>query len=430
MKRIFNASCLFAALCAFSQSTNAVTLRDIMQGALQYDPRMDAARATIAEAENQTEISKAGHLPIISLNNTNVLAQKHRYNSARRSGPAVHGRVNLYAWGAVESEIARDKLREDLSAYRLAETREAIGQDIGQLYLTALRAKENIKVYKESLQRHNKLIADLKIITTYDIGRMSEMNEAVSRRTQVESTILQQERTMHNALNRLSRYTRVPLSESDLSDPFAKVSAVRFITDYHNPDITSNPSYKAQQKESESAKIDVDVINARRKPAINLEGSVSRHEREIYIGVQWDLYNPASKYQESKSYYSQKAAEARLQEIELEVAQKSQTAESEMLRNEQLAKVSRKQIEAQKKVVRDTELQFQIATKSLFNVLDEYQSLTNVQAGEVTARNDFRDAALAYLVSQARITRWAGLPDEVITRNMVAEEEYSEDSEK
>lgn len=388
---------------------SAISLRDIMQNALQYDPSLEEARANIAGAENQTKVSEAGHLPIISLSNTNVLAQKRTYTSDRRSGPSLNGRVNLYAWGAIESSIERDKFKEGFFRHKLDETREVVGQDIGQLYLTALRAKEYIAVYKESLERHNKLIEDLNVIVTYDPGRQSEMNEALSRRNQVESTILQQERTMHNALSRLSRYTYSPVTVQDLSDPFANVSAAQFIAKFSNPDVKTHPTYLAQQKEAESARMDVDVVKASRLPAINLEGSVSRHEREVYLAVNWDLYNPASKYEERKSFYSHKATEARLQEIELQVTERAQTAQEDMLRNEQLAKVTHRQIELQRNVVKDTELQFQIATKSLFNVLDAYQQLHNVQASEIAARNDFRDAALSYLVSQARVANWAGV---------------------
>lgn len=396
--------------CVLSTSASAVVpLRDILQVALERDPSLDEARANISMAESQTKISEAGHQPVISLANTGVIAQKHKYASNRRSGPSVMGRINLYSWGAVDAEIERDKHKEGFFQHKFNETREQVGEKIGSLYLTALRAKENIAIYKESRKRHDNMINDLKVIVSYDEGRVSELNEALSRRNQVESTILQYERTMYNALSRLSRYTSKNLKPEDLVDPFAKVSADQFIARYHNPDIRTNPTFLAQQKEFDAAKMDVEVAKARRLPAINLEGSASRHEREIYLNVSWDLYNPATKHQERHTYYSQKAAEAKMNEIELEVSQQARTAEIDMVRNQQLAKVAHKQINLQKKVVADTELQFQIAMKSLLNVLDAYQELTSVQATEVAACNDFRDAALSYLVSQARVATWAGI---------------------
>lgn len=77
----------------------AESLQGILSHALVSDPSLDEARANIAAAESQTKISEAGHLPIISLSNNQVLAQKHRYTSERRSGPSLVGRINLYSWG-------------------------------------------------------------------------------------------------------------------------------------------------------------------------------------------------------------------------------------------------------------------------------------------------------------------------------------------
>lgn len=398
--------------CCFLPSSltlAATPLKNILKIALEQDPTLDEARANISMAESQTKISEAGHHPVISLANTNMLAQKRTYSSERRSGPSVVGKVNIYSWGAVEAEIERDKHKEDFFQHKFNETREQVGQKISSLYLTALRAKENIAVYKESLQRHNNMINDLKTIVEYDEGRVSEVNEALSRRNQVESMILQHERTMYKALSMLSRYTQKPLTPKDLVDPFAHISAEQFIAQYHNRNIHSNPTFLAQEKEFKAAKMDVEAAKARRLPAINLEGSANKYESEVYVNISWDIYNPATKHQEQHSYYSQKAAEAKMQEIKLEVSEQAQTAEIDMLHNQRLAKIANKQIELQKNVVKDTELQFSIATKTLLNVLDSYQELSDVQATEVAARNDFRDAALLYLVSQARVASWAGI---------------------
>ncbi|WP_047977496.1 TolC family protein [Muribacter muris] len=401
---------LVSALALLSPALVAKTsLHDILQYAFISDPTLDEAKANISMAKSQTKVSEAGHLPIISVTGTQVLNQQHRYTSERRSGPGLAARVNLYAWGGIEAEIERDKYKETYYQHKLTETRELMGQDISQLYLAALRAKETISIYKESLQRHNKILKDLGVIATFDEGRYSEVNEALSRKNQVETTILMQERALQSALNRLSRYSGKVLSASDLVDPFSKVNVQSFIERYKNNSISNNPSYLAQQAEFESSRAAVDAAKARRLPAINLEGTANRHEHEVYLNMSWDIYNPASKYAEQQSYYSQKAAEAKLREIELSVKEKSLTSETDMIRNQRLALVAQKQIALQRKVIADNELQFEVAARSLIDLLNSYQELTRVQIDEVTARSDFRDAALAYLTSQARITHWVGL---------------------
>ncbi|OOF84134.1 transporter [Rodentibacter ratti] len=399
---------LASAFVLFSPNLLAkTTLNDILQYAFVADPTLDEAKANIAMAASQTKVSEAGHLPVVSLTGTQVLSQQHRYTSERRSGPGVAARVNLYAWGGIEAEIERDKHKETYYQHALSETQETMGLEISQLYLTALRAKETIAVYKESLRWHEKTLKDLGVIATYDEGRYSEVNEALSRKNQVETTILMQERIMQSALNRLSRYNRGQvLTAKDLVDPFNNINVKTFINRYKNSDITQNPSYLAQQAEFNSSKAAVKAAKARRLPTINLESTASRHEHEVYLNMSWDIYNPATKYEEQQRYYSQKAAEAKLREIELSVKEKSLTSETDMVRNQRLAEVARKQITLQRKVVKDNELQFEVAAKSLIDLLNSYQELSRVQLDEVAARNDFRDAAMSYLASQSRIANW------------------------
>ncbi len=410
---------LLLAGCLFMQMPSAVAmpLKEVLKQAFTLDPTLDEAKANIQVAQSQTKISEAGHYPIISLAGTSVINQKHVYTSERRSGPSVVGRLNLYAWGAIEAEVERDRFREGYYEHRYDETRELLGQQIAQLYLTALRAKENIAIYEESLVRHEKILGDLEVIARHDEGRYSDVNEALSRRNQVESTILSQKRIMHTALNRLSRYTPRVLEPEDLIDPFVKVTAASFTKQYKNPDIKTTPSYLAQQQESESARAAVKAAAARRMPAINLEGNVSRREHELYLSASWDIFNPAAKYTEQQSFYSQRVAEARLQEIELTAKEQALTSEADMHRNEQLMAVTKKQIKLQENVVNDNELKFSIASRTLIDLLDSYQELTNVQAARVAAHNDFRDAALLYLVSQARVTEWVGFTDKSSSSN-------------
>lgn len=398
--------CLCLLLC--SSSAMATELKTLIQEAIQQDPTLDEAKANLAVAEQQVKISQAGHYPTLSLQSTQVLAQKQReHENKRHSEPSLVGKVNLYSWGAIESEVERDKHKQDFYQHKLAETQEYLGQKIGELYLTALRAKETIAVYRESLVRHQKILEDIQIIASYDTGREFEVNEARTRKNQIESVLLQQEKLLHSTLSKLARYTSKPITADKLSDPFRKVQTQKFVAAFHNPDMTKNPTYQAQQKELESAKAAVNAAKAKQLPAINLEGSASRHQREVYVGVSWDIFNPAAKHTEEQRAYSQAAADAKLREIALEVEEKGRTAETDMIRNQKLMSITAKQIGLQRKVVEDHELQFQTATKSLLNVLDAYQELATVQIAEVTARNDFRDAALNYLTSQAKMVDWA-----------------------
>lgn len=405
MKNILlGTACLLFSFSAYSQE-----LKEILKFALNTDPTVEEARANIQISEYQTEISKAGHLPIISLENTSVIKQYHRNNGDRSSGVGVRGKLNLYSWGAIEAEVERDAAKTLYYGNKLLETQELIGKKIFELYLQALSAKDSIEVYQKSADVHHKILSDLEFITFYDPGREFEINEAESRLNQIEATISAQERILAITLSQLSRYTGTTLSAEQLKDPFKDVVTEKFINSFKNNDVKTHPSYQAQKEEMNSTQAAVKASQARRLPAINLEGSASKHEQEIYVNVSWDLYNPAAKYTVEQNQYSNKAAYAKLKEIELDLTEKAQTAELEMLKNQHLISVIDKQIKSQDKVVKDTELKFKIADSTLLQLLNTYQELTTVEISKVTAKNNYRNAALLYLTSQSNIRHWAGI---------------------
>lgn len=398
-----------AIFFVFSLQAQSHDLKEILKYALNNDPTVEEARQNITISEYQTEISKAGHHPIISLDNTSVLKQYHRHNSDRRSGAGVRGKLNLYSWGAIEAEVERDMAKTSFYGYKLLETQEAIGRKIAELYLQALSAKDSLAVYKKSAEEHKNIIADLAFITVYDEGREFEINEAQARLNQIEATISAQERMLYTTLSQLSRYTGVKLSVDTLTDPFEGIVTEKFIRSFKSNDIKTHPSYQAQLEEMKSTEAATKASKARRLPAINLEGSASKHEQEIYVNVAWDLYNPAAKYTVDQNTHSTKAALAKLREIEMDLMEKAQTAELEMVQNQQMISVINKQIISQGKVVEDAELKFQISQSSLIELLGKYQELSSIEIAKVTAKNNYRNAALLYLISQANIRNWAGV---------------------
>ncbi|QEY23408.1 TolC family protein [Neisseria animalis] len=402
-----------ASLVCAVQTAQAVELQTILQNSLRYDPVMTEAKANEESARSTTKATFAQHYPVLALTGTSVLTQHHKNPSNDRDdGIGVRGRVNVYSWGAIQASVERDKHKEAYFHHKFYETQEQLGQEIGKLYLEALRAKEMLRVLQQSLVRHNNLMKDLNVIVKYDKGRRSELIEAQSRQLQVETSIVQQRRAMEIALSRLSRYTGKKLSAADLQDPFASETAVSFIQRYRNADKGSNPSYQAQLAEQKSAGAELEASRRQRLPAINLEGSATRENRELFFNVEWNVLDIASRHNVQKNAHTLSAAEARTEQILKDNEEKSQTAEINMLQNEQREKVTAEHIQAQKDVVRVYEMQFRIARRTLTDVLGAYTSLSGIEQENIAARNDFRDAALEYLVTQSNVGSWAGIGED------------------
>lgn len=402
-----------AAACAllFNQSAYAASLQDVLRQSLQNDPELLEAQANKEAAKSDIEIAKSGHLPVLTLNATQVLTRKNRYDSERTRGinPSLQGKLNLYSFGGVNSRIRYSEHKYDYFHHKYYETQEVVGQSIAKLYLAALRAKESIQAAQNNLKRHDQIISDLKIITQYDKGRQSELDQAIARRLRVQAYLAEQTRILELNLSRLGKYTQVRLNPAALQDPFAGENAITIVRRYRNEDLANQPSYQAQEAERESAVSEIEVNKASRFPTIDLIATASRDNKEIYVNFGWDFFNPTANYQVDRSAQTLVAAEAKSDQILRDVSERTRSAEVDMKQSLNRTHIAEQQIAAQKKVIKAYELQFKIARRTLIDVLDSYSDLWSIELAAVASRNDFRDAALEYLSSQAAIIRWAGI---------------------
>ena len=392
------------------QTASAYSLQDILRDALISDPIVREAKATQEAAQSTTKATRARHYPVVTLTGTKVLAQHNKYTSNdMEDGVGVRGSLNIYSWGAIEAAVRRDRSREEYYQHKYTESQEQLGSDIGRLYLSALRAKETLILNEQTLARHNNLLKDLNTIVKYDAGRRSELIEARARQLQVANIIAQQRRTMDLALSRLSRYTSRQLTAADLEDPFKNDTAKSISERFNNPNRNNNPSYQAQLAERDSVRADLDASKAERLPALNLEGSATRNTRQLYLNVAWNVLDIAARHNVERNAKSLIAAEAKSEQILRDMNERVQTSAIDMQESEQRTALTAQHIAAQKEVIKVYELQFKIARRTLTDVLSAYSELSSIEQDYVAARNDFRDAALDYLNTQAKISAWVGL---------------------
>ena len=423
---------LATALCA--PYATATSLQSILQTNLLNDPTVLEAQSNARAAATDIKIAQSAHYPTVTVTGAQTLAQNHRYDSNRRSSfnPGLQGKLNLYSWGGKQAQIRQTEYKHDYYTYKIDETQEDVGNTISTLYLSALRAKESIQAAQNNLERHNQIINDLTIITKFDKGRMSELDQAMSRRLRVDAYLAEQTRALELNLSKLGKYTGNRLAPESLQDPFANDNPDSLVQQFKMEDSKLQPSYRAQESEKRSVEAELDVAKASRYPDINLIANVNRDNKEIYVNLEWDIYNRAKGLQVSRTAESLIAADAKMEQIQRDVAERARSAQVDMKQSLHRLSIAEQQIAAQKKVIKAYELQFKIARRTLIDVLDSYADLWNIESTAVAARNDYRDAALAYLNSQAAVSKWAGvgLSSESSTQNTTPTAEPITDSEK
>ncbi len=398
---------LVTLLC--STSVYAVQLKTLLKTALEQDPMMLEAQANEEAALSKVKESKALHYPTLAVTANQILDQSHesQYDYVSEDfTPGIRGSVNLYSFGAISAQVARDEKKSQYFEQKIGETAEELGYNIGSEYLKALNAHEALAVQMRSLERHNKFTQDVSVIVQYDAGRRSELTQARARQMQVEHTISSLQRDLGFALSHLRKYSPEVIDQDTLSDPFAGLAPSQFINRYQLGEVTKHPSYLAQEAELDSIRSEVKYRKAKRYPSINLEGNVTTEDRQVYLNMSWDLLNQGAKYSVEQSGQSAVAAKARLDQIQRDIEERARTAEIDMFQSQQKMQISQEQIIASRKVVSDNEKQFKIARKSLIDVLNAYNELASVEMAYVSAQNDYRMAALAYLRAQANISNW------------------------
>lgn len=387
----------------------AADLKILLQNALTQDPLMIEAQANEQAAISKVKESQALHYPVLAVTANQVLGQSHKDRTDYASEdftPGLRGTLNLYSFGAISAQVERDKSKSAYFHEKIGETSEELGYTIGSEYIKALRARESLVVQNRSLERHNKFTRDIGIIVQYDQGRRSELIQAKARQMQVEHMISGLQRELGFALSNLKKYT-ADVDPDGLSDPFAHLSVTDVVDRYSLIHPSQHPSFQAQQAELDSIRSEHKYRQTKRYPSINLEGNVTTEDRQIYLSMSWDVFNQGTKYSVEQGGQSIVAANARLGQIQRDIEERARTAEIDMFQSKQKMDITRQQIAASRDVVIANEKQFKIARKTLVDVLNAYNELSAVEMAYVTAQNDFRMAALAYLRAQGKISTWA-----------------------
>ncbi|PIE46174.1 MAG: transporter [Gammaproteobacteria bacterium] len=409
----------FCRICAVSFAllisigcAQADTLRSILQYALVNDPILLEAYADQQAAGSRVGQAKAMHYPTVRLTSTGTVAEHHKNKSDYDDNtiePTLEVGLNLYSFGAIDAEVKKNEASENFYQHKYAESREELGYTIGDLYLTALNAKESILVLQHSLKRHKAILGDIGTIVTHDRGRKSEYVQAEARKILVEQKINDQKKLLEATLSTLAKYTGKVIAQKNIKDPFINLSRKKLLSHYSLVSHEENPSYLAQLAELESKKYDLEAEKAKRYPSVNLLGTANQDDQKVMVQVSWDLFNRATKFTVKEKENLQNAAGVRLNRITRDVEEQARLAIINMERNRVQLKTLKSQMRANAKVVDFYKLQFSVARKSLIEVLNAESELSDVELAYTDTKNQFNRAVLDYLRSQGKISDWAGI---------------------
>ena len=390
-------SCLMAGML-WSGAAAATGLAGLIVDATERDPSVLEARAREEQAAMQTERSRAGHWPVVGVQATGDVQRSSGRDSA--DPVALIGRVNLFSGGAISAQIRRDQLHQKYYGEKIGETQENLAMLMGEQYLAALRNKELLDIEQRNLQRHDRIIDDLRVIVQHDPGRDYELVQAQARALQVRMRLVQYEKGLRLALSKLSRYTDKDVT---LGNPFGP--DWRHVVPENSK--ATNPTILAQQYEMDATREEMENLKRSRWPKIDLMTAVGKDDQYTRVVMNWDFLDRGAYYSQQSAAKQLLAAQSRVDMLNREIDEQTQTAESDMAQSQLQAMAAQQQIGASEKVVELYQMQFRIARRSLLDLLNAYAELASVEVSKITAENDYRRAVLSYLDATASINDWA-----------------------
>ncbi|WP_158707187.1 TolC family protein, partial [Escherichia coli] len=103
-------------------------------------------------------------------------------------------------------------------------------------------------------------------------------------------------RVLKTTLGKLSTWTKNPVTEADLENPFSRMTEAKLLTDFTQAPQKGNPSWLASQADVESKKAALKAQELARYPRVDLTGSVTRDDQQIGVNLSWDLFNRNASY--------------------------------------------------------------------------------------------------------------------------------------
>ncbi|MDB1144709.1 MAG: TolC family protein [Alcaligenaceae bacterium] len=386
----------------------AQDLRTVLQYVLKNDPILLEAQADVSAADSRVYQAISQHLPKARLVGTGLLAEHHKKKNNytdNRFEPAVQMSLNLTTFGAITSDIKKNKALREYSKYKFTESKEQLSYTVANLYLMALNAKDSIRVLKGSLRRHQAFLNEVGFIVRQDQGRHSEFVQAQARKILVEQKINQQKRILETTLVTLSKFVTTPLTEKDLKNPFSKMTKSVLVKKYTSKDHQFNPTYQAQKAEVAAKKYEIKAARARLLPSVDLVSTIGREDQSVSVQFSW-AFDIGSGFSLSEKKSLERAANMRLNRINRDVDESSRLALVNIDRAKEQLSILKRQKRANAQVTDFYKLQFKVARKSLLDVLNAENELSEVELAYINTQRDLNQAILDYLRAQGKIRAW------------------------
>jgi outer membrane protein, adhesin transport system len=400
-------------LAFISSSSHAQSLEQAVQMALTQYPAILAAQSRTAQAEADIGRARGQHWPQVGWtgtqsNYTSSGGTPFSPNNTWIQSPSVS--VNVWSGWRIESEVERAQALTQAGKSQQRITRDEVALLATEGYQNWARTLEQVKLAKDNLHAHQRILGDIKKIVAVDSGRQIDLEQALVRQENAALILRQRESENAIARERLNRMLlgQVPAAPSGLDYvykglPVSSAAALTMIDDYH-------PVIAQQRAIVQSAQANVRNARSQHSPVVNMTygkqatQGTGQGDYVAQLTVSMPIFSGGSATGAVNAANAQmQAEEYALKEIRLTQRERLITAWSEWESAASRKKLGQQQVSSGKNLVQGYELQFKVGKRSLLDLLNIQNDYYTYQSNAINARFEERIAQAKILAALGRL---------------------------
>ena len=429
LRRVFSVILIVCACTGVQpRATLAAALSEAVRLAVENHPTADAQRASQRAAAYDLEESKGLVLPQLDLygdagkervyNPESLSASDNgRWHFTREAGVAAS--VVLFDGFERANIIYRNAARLDAEIYNLLATTETIALNAVEAYVDVVRHRDLIAIADRNIRRHREILDLIADRVAGGSAPESDRFQIEERVFAAEAVAVEIDKAYQDAIAKYVRVVGIRPAGS-MSVPPAKgipASAEQLAA----LAVANNYEIQAAEKSISENEFRVEESLSAYRPKLSLEGrssvganraGSSGSENDLYVGLRlaWKLYDGGSAYNRSRADYERLNAaqfrrDAKIREVR-ELAHRTWNSYvSGSLRSQKL----QSQVEANRRVVANYLEEYDLAKRTLLDVLDAERALFNSQFQQISAAASHRYAGYRILASASRLTDYFGI---------------------
>lgn len=388
---------LFVGLTSVGLSTSityAQTMTDAVYIALDQYPSILASQAKSAAAEADITRAQGAHYPQVSWSGTQS-SYGNGNNGANTwiQSPTVN--MNVWAGGKIQADVDRSRALSSASQQQQKITKDEVALLVIEAYLNWARGLDLVKLAKENVATHQKIMNDIKKINDIDRGRGADLSQARARYENALLSLKQREAELGLSMQRLNRMLlgKMPAKPSGMNEmpgtiPAKQEQALVEINDRH-------PVIAQKIAEMEAARANVDNAKSQYSPVVNVsygkqttQGS-GQGDYIAQLTVNMPIFSGGSTVGAVDQAQGQlRAAEFEVKEARLTQKEKLLAAWSDWKTAQERNKIGKGQSVTGQAVVDSYLKQFMIGKRSLLDVLNVQADQFSYQSNAVIASYD------------------------------------------